>query len=351
MPLNPVSKSNKRKRDAEGQGRQGDFQDFMATTQTTGPKPTWANETDDAAATTTTASTHTLQAVIGADVANDSLKKPKSIDKTAKQDRELDPGLAPRDERNVTREEKKRKRSKPGEETEAGETPTSRNHTTTKDEDISHLGAKAAKKKKRQEGTTNSESCAPEAQTEHEVSGLRSPKAKKKERKNSKEAKGVDESLDDASGLNEEDADRTQLEDTRTDSDWLRARTNRTLDLVDVQEVPTKAPEHAVSEGSNHSNNSSYHEAEPCMTAPPHVMQPDLEESLANGRLFIRNLPYSADEADVKNLFSKYGKVNEVSCRALSWSVFFHDDFLIGTAYAMHMILAGKSILVDASHF
>jgi hypothetical protein len=317
MPLNPVSKSNKRKRDAEGQGRQGDFQDYMATTQTTGSKPTWANETDATAATTTTAtaSTHTLQAVTGADVANDSLKKLKSKDKTARQDRESDPGFAPRDERNVTREEKKRKRPKPGEETEAGETPTSRNHTTTKDEDISHLGAKAAKKK-RQEGTTNSESYAPEAQTEHEVSGLRSPKAKKKERKNSKEAKGVDESLDDASGLNEEDADRTQLEDTRTDSDWLRARTNRTLDLVDVQEVPTKASEHAVSEGSNHSNNSSYHEAEPCMTAP-HVVQPDLEESLANGRLFIRNLPYSADEADVKNLFSKYGKVNEVSYRAL----------------------------------
>jgi RNA recognition motif. (a.k.a. RRM, RBD, or RNP domain) len=345
MPLNPVSKSNKRKRDAEGQERQGDLQDFMATMQTTGSKPTWANETDAAIVTTTTASTHTLQAVTGADVANDNLKKPKSKDKMAKQDREPDPGLAPRDERNITREEKKRKRSKPEGETEAGK--------SLADEDISHFGTKATKKKmKRQEGPTNSESRALETRVEHEVSDLHSPKAKKKkERKKSKEAKGVDESLDDASGLNEEDADRTQLEDTRTDSDWLRARTNRILDLVDVQEVPTKASEHAVSEGSNHSNNSSYHEAEPCMTTP-HVVQPDLEESLANGRLFIRNLPYSADEADVKNLFSKYGKVNEVSCRALSLvSLFFHDDFLIGTAYAMHMILTGKSILVDASHF
>ena len=319
MPLNPVSKSNKRKRDAEGQERQGDLQDFMATMQTTGSKPTWANETDVAVATTI-ASTHTLRAVTGADVAKDSLKKPKSKDKMAKQDRDPDPGIAPRGERSVTREEKQRKRSKPGEESEAGKTAASRNYTTTKDEDIAHSGAKATHKKdkKRQAGATDSESRAPEARTEHEVSGLHSPKAKKKkERKNSKEAKGGDESLDDTSGLNEEDADRTQLEDTRTDSDWLRARTNRTLDLVDVQEVPTKASERAVSEGSNNSSSSSYHEAEPYMAAPSHVVRPDLEESLANGRLFIRNLPYSADEADVKNLFSKYGKVNEVSCRAL----------------------------------
>jgi len=150
------------------------------------------------------------------------------------------------------------------------------------------------------------------------VSGLQSPKAKKKkERKSSKEAKGGDESIDDASGLNEEDADRTQLEDMRTDSDWLRARTNRILDLVDVQEVPTRASDHAVSEGSNNSSSGSYHESEPYMTALSHVGQHDFEESLANGRLFIRNLPYSADEADLRNLFSKYGKVNEVSRRAL----------------------------------
>lgn len=326
MPLNPVSQSNKRKRDAEGQERQGDFQDFMATMQTTGSQPTWANGTD-AAAAETTASMHTLQAVTGADVANDSLKKPKSKDKKAKQDREPDPGLAPRDERSVTCEEKKRKKSKPEEETEAGGIPTSRNYTTTKDEDISHSGAKAThkKEKKRQEGAADSESRGSKARTEHEVGGLHSPKAKKKkkERKSSKEAKGGDESLDDASGLNEEDADRIQLEDTRTDSDWLRARTNRVLDLVDVQEVPTKESEHAVSEGSNNSSSGSYHEAEPYVTAPSHVVQHDLEESLANGRLFIRNLPYSADEADVKNLFSKYGKVDEVSRRALFFASLF----------------------------
>jgi multiple RNA-binding domain-containing protein 1 len=292
----------------------------MATMQTTGSQPTWANGTD-AAAAETTASTHTLQAVTGADVANDSSKKPKSKNKKVKQDREPDPGLAPRDERSITREEKKRKRSKPEEETEAGGIPTSRNYTTTKEEDISHSGAKAThkKEKKRQEGAADSESRGSKARPEHEMSGLHSPKAKKKkkERKSSKEAKGGDESLDDASGLNEEDADRIQLEDTRTDIDWLRARTNRVLDLVDVQEVPTKESEHAVSEGSINSSNGSYHEAEPYMTAPSHVVQHDLEESLANGRLFIRNLPYGADEADVKDLFSKYGKVDEVSRRAL----------------------------------
>jgi hypothetical protein len=327
VPLNPVSQSNKRKRDAEGQERQGDFQDFMATMQTTGSQPTWANGTDAAAAAATTASTH-AQAVTGADVANNGMKKPKSEDKKAKRDRQLGPGLTSRDERGVTREEKKRKRSKPEEETEAGGIPTSRNYTITKDEDISHSGTKAThkKEKKRQEGAADSESRGSEARTEHEVSGLHSPKAKKKkkERKSSKETKGGDESLDDdASGLNEEEADRIQLEDTRTDGDWLRARTNRVLDLVDVQEVPTKESAHAVSESNNNSSSGSYHETEPYMTAPSHVVQHDLEESLANGRLFIRNLPYSADEADVKNLFSKYGKVNEVSRRALSFASLF----------------------------
>jgi hypothetical protein len=163
--------------------------------QTTGPTPAGAKETG-AAAAAATASTPTLQAVTGADVTNDGARKPKGKDKMAKQDRQPDTGLAPRDERSAAREERKRKRPKPEEKTEADKAPTSTNYTTTSDEDISRSGAKAThkKEKKRQEGTTESESRGPEARTEHGVNGLHSLKAKKKrkeeeERKNSEEAK------------------------------------------------------------------------------------------------------------------------------------------------------------------
>ena len=246
----------------------------MDTMQTSGSKPTWSNGTD-AVPATTTASSHNSQTVANADDVNGNLKKLKKKDKKARMDQKPDSGIPPQDEATVVKKEKKKQR----------------------------------------EPAVDSQGHEAESREEHEVNGPNSPetKRKEKERKSSKKAKGGVESLDDAAGLDDDDADPTQLDETRTDSDWLRARTSRVLDLVDVDEIRTKKSEPAVSEDGDSSSISSSHNVGPLMPASDSVVKHDLEESFANGRLFIRNLPYSADGADIRKLFSKYGNVNEVS--------------------------------------
>jgi RNA recognition motif-containing protein len=317
VPLTTTPTSNKRKRDDDGQERQEAFHDFMDTMQTSGSKTTWSNGTD-VATVTTTANPHSPPIVTNANAADVSLKKLGKKGKKAKKDLNTQSGLAPQNETIIIRKEKKKEKPKLAEAVDGAGLPSLKNGMMAKEEDIGLSGEEVKerkKKKKRKEAAGDSDGQGAKTRTENEPSGLHSPKIKKrKEPKSTKKAKGGVESLDDASGLDEDDADRTQLDDTRTDSDWLRARTSRVLDLVAGDEVRTPKSTPAVPEGSDSSSSGSEHEADPQVPASS-VVQPDVEALLGNGRLFIRNLPYSADEADIKNLFSKYGKVNEVRHR------------------------------------
>ncbi|KAL1873016.1 Multiple RNA-binding domain-containing protein 1 [Diaporthe australafricana] len=107
-----------------------------------------------------------------------------------------------------------------------------------------------------------------------------------------------------------------------TDDDWLRSRTNRLLDLVDPDDQsalppapapPSRAP--AVTSGP-----SPPAEAE-LPRAPPEAIEPVVEKTeeeiateqiLRTGRLFVRNLPFKATEAELAKHFRKYGETEEV---------------------------------------
>lgn len=327
----------------------------MDTMQTSRSNPTWSNGTD-AAAATTTASLHGPEMVTSTDAADSSLKKLKKKDKKARKDRNPESSLAAEEDKTSALKGMKSKKSKTAQETHVPGVPVAKDDMTVKGEDIVQPGEEATgkrKKKKRNEVAADSDSHGVATQIERDLDGVHSPNTKRlKERKRSKEAKGGVETLDDASGLREDDADRTQLDDMRTDSDWLRERTSRVLDLVSGDEPCANMPNRPASQGRERSSSYSEHETEPQMPAAPPVVQHDFGGSLANGRLFIRNLPYGAEEVEIQSLFSRYGKVNEVrAIRNLFFLAHFCDDLLIGTAYALHMICTGKSILVDASHF
>lgn len=110
-----------------------------------------------------------------------------------------------------------------------------------------------------------------------------------------------------------------------TDDDWLRSRTSRLLDLVDPMDaVAQKAP--------NNPSQSSPQLEEP--VAPEDVdipadqriiaeeaideevplgsSDPTVEVIQTSGRLFVRNLPYSVTEDDLRKLFESYGTLEEV---------------------------------------
>lgn len=108
-----------------------------------------------------------------------------------------------------------------------------------------------------------------------------------------------------------------------TDDDWLRGRTNRLLDLMDPDDIP------ASTSGMPSADVDSMAEtmADPlepmdAETTPiaeqhdeeSHVEKPDpiIEAMQSNGRLFVRNLPYTATEDDLRKHFEPYGALEEV---------------------------------------
>ncbi|KAI8719363.1 Multiple RNA-binding domain-containing protein 1 [Fusarium sp. LHS14.1] len=112
------------------------------------------------------------------------------------------------------------------------------------------------------------------------------------------------------------------------DDDWLRSRTNRLLDLVDpddLERTPTQGPvvkETGHAEGGEVVNSPQANPSdEDEMTAEVQPVEPSggeppkddsLEAIRRTSRLFVRNLPYSATEEDLRETFEGFGTLEEV---------------------------------------
>lgn len=135
------------------------------------------------------------------------------------------------------------------------------------------------------------------------------------------------------------------------DDDWLRQRTNRLLDLVGADELPlgdsmsTPAPNkdaHAVP--IPRKVHDGVQNADVSMEDAANVQLPEqdvaeVKESAIDtvhrtSRIFVRNLPYSANEEELHQYFGKFGELEEVSTQFFSCQLrLFYDEPLIGTAY------------------
>jgi multiple RNA-binding domain-containing protein 1 len=135
-----------------------------------------------------------------------------------------------------------------------------------------------------------------------------------------------------------------------TDDDWLRGRTNRLLDLVDPTEI-TVAQDGSMRDHVNPVAGASLDEPKSeNLEEPPEdeggwegieddKPDPVIEAIKSNGRLFVRNLPYSASEEDLRVHFAPYGTLEEVQVFFLSFPACFMMNIQIGTAYALkHMM-------------
>lgn len=137
-----------------------------------------------------------------------------------------------------------------------------------------------------------------------------------------------------------------------TDTDWLRTRTSRLLGLTDNEEDLNRGarersapPNPEAQVMTVQSETSPVPEVETTRDQEPRPgVSPIADGNLAaielSGRLFIRNLPYSTLEDDLREFFSAVGGLDEVR-------QFLHSTFhlpsmmnnLIGTAYALHVML------------
>ncbi|PKS08241.1 hypothetical protein jhhlp_005183 [Lomentospora prolificans] len=118
-----------------------------------------------------------------------------------------------------------------------------------------------------------------------------------------------------------------------TDDEWLRSRTNRLLDLLDDDEPlpapqPTQQTVEPVGEVDTNIADVQYQNlvsssaeiagVEQQVSAAEASAQegedfnPDLETIRKTSRLFVRNLPYSTSEDDLRYHFEKFGTVEEV---------------------------------------
>ncbi|KAI0178556.1 RNA-binding domain-containing protein [Hypoxylon sp. FL1284] len=117
-----------------------------------------------------------------------------------------------------------------------------------------------------------------------------------------------------------------------TDDDWLRSRTNRLLDLVDDEDVvptrtlpenlPAVMPDEEEKREPEIVDATADEDKDQVMKDPseepeqeghdPESKDGDVESVRKTRRLFVRNLPYSTTEDDLKSYFLQYGDVEEV---------------------------------------
>lgn len=141
----------------------------------------------------------------------------------------------------------------------------------------------------------------------------------------------------------------------RSDADWLRSKTSRLLGLLDEEEQvehEAKGPSDTANNDNdgrvNTTGRTAISETKEAQDSPDteeptreRDVNADVELIRLSGRLFVRNLPYDASEADLEPIFSPFGKIEEVSCDS------FHDNSTLPPSALMMIILIGTS---DAKH-
>jgi multiple RNA-binding domain-containing protein 1 len=106
-----------------------------------------------------------------------------------------------------------------------------------------------------------------------------------------------------------------------TDDDWLRSRTNRLLDLMDPEDIPSAQGRPTITVQNAEDEVMVDNPEEPVAAAETEVKEsaevedkpdPTIEAIRATGRLFVRNLPYTATEDDLRKHFAAHGALKEV---------------------------------------
>jgi multiple RNA-binding domain-containing protein 1 len=124
-----------------------------------------------------------------------------------------------------------------------------------------------------------------------------------------------------------------------TDDDWLRSRTNRLLDLMEPEDLVGGRPADSTSQNieqvaeTNVSvdppvNLDDMSPEEPLEAVDEEIPDATVEAIKTNGRLFVRNLPYSASEDDLRKHFEPFGLLDEVRISPSSFAAFpFYDEY------------------------
>jgi hypothetical protein len=265
------------------------------------------------------------------------LKRARKKEKTNRLKDEADIGERERDKveqkegKSAILETKKKKKKSKADAVEPGDNQTvesasqgSRGKLESQDGD-DEKKKKKEKKRKREKKRTNKDVSAFQANESPVEEDTRNIDGEEQIKKGTRrglkvddEAKGgVEPFVDDTFEPREQSADQNNQQrkhDVTSDNDWLRAKTSRLLDLMDEalqnpRSIPAELAEPSnditVNEETNHIEESRPSSSDLPTTSASTGSSP-------SGRLFLRNLPYTIERADVEGLFSKYGRLDEV---------------------------------------
>lgn len=141
-----------------------------------------------------------------------------------------------------------------------------------------------------------------------------------------------------------------QEEGPVSDADWLRSRTNRVLDLEDgdnrphVAQSATKPPNPNIEDDAPPETQNEEQGLPDTAEDDGATAEPSEEEKIRQtGRLYLRNLPYDVQDDDLRDHFSKYGALEEVSSHLFDLRYRHYDEYpKIGTTDALHMRSTGR---------
>ncbi|KAH8597506.1 hypothetical protein B0O99DRAFT_592660 [Bisporella sp. PMI_857] len=106
-----------------------------------------------------------------------------------------------------------------------------------------------------------------------------------------------------------------------TDDEWMRSRTNRLLDLVDPEDIKTRqgTPPNVAADVVGETmvdTSEGIKEGSPVVEEVAQIEDEQLDSVIdaikATGRLYVRNLSYTATEDELREHFEKYGQIEEV---------------------------------------
>ncbi|EPQ63912.1 Bgt-4287 [Blumeria graminis f. sp. tritici] len=124
-----------------------------------------------------------------------------------------------------------------------------------------------------------------------------------------------------------------------TDEDWLRSRTSRTLDVLDSNSISLsdflpKSRDTAIDtyvqscDNDNKLKDQSNVSADNIVPGNKSELESTMDSIRKTARLFVRNLPYTASEADLRSHFLPYGPMEEVCVYIfLAIPIMPHDEF------------------------
>ncbi|OQU98721.1 RNA recognition motif aka RRM, RBD, or RNP domain-containing protein [Cladophialophora immunda] len=102
----------------------------------------------------------------------------------------------------------------------------------------------------------------------------------------------------------------------RSDADWLRGKTSRTLGLVEEAEDMGDSPRSRRNTGIGSDPSETMEDVKASQNTADVRNAADSDQrqkpSVPNARLFIRNLPFDTHEDDLRKVFAPYGRISEI---------------------------------------